>query len=65
VCIAKQLLDDEMEDELDEEDDQGRRGWKCLRCNTRVRQTRRAVPQSHQEAEDEEDRGEETDDEAE
>ncbi|GAC73553.1 predicted E3 ubiquitin ligase [Moesziomyces antarcticus T-34] len=65
VCIAKQLLDDEMEDELDEEDDQGRRGWKCLRCNTRVRQTRRAVPQSHQEAEDEEDRGEETDDDAE
>ncbi|KAJ1030344.1 hypothetical protein NDA16_001254 [Ustilago loliicola] len=42
VCIAKQLLDEEMEDELDEEDDQGQRGWKCLRCNTRVRETRRA-----------------------
>ncbi|KAJ9476844.1 Peroxisomal biogenesis factor [Pseudozyma hubeiensis] len=42
VCIAKQLLDEEMEDELDEEDEKGRRGWKCLRCNTRVRETRRA-----------------------
>ena len=41
VCIAKQLLDEEMEDELDEEDEEGRRGWKCLRCNTRVRQTQR------------------------
>lgn len=43
VCIAKQLLDEEMEDELDEEDEQGQRGWKCLRCNTRVRETRRAA----------------------
>lgn len=43
VCIAKQLLDEEMEDELDEEDSQGRRGWKCLRCNVRVRETRRAA----------------------
>lgn len=43
VCIAKQLLDEEMEDELDEQDDHGRRGWKCLRCNARVRETRRAV----------------------
>lgn len=42
VCIAKQLLDEEMEDELDEEDERGQRGWKCLRCNTRVRETRRA-----------------------
>ena len=42
VCIAKQLLDEEMEDELDEEDEHGGRGWKCLRCNTRVRETRRA-----------------------
>ncbi|TKY90553.1 hypothetical protein EX895_000551 [Sporisorium graminicola] len=42
VCIAKQLLDEEMEDELDEEDEEGRRGWKCLRCNVRVRETRRA-----------------------
>ncbi|CCF54052.1 hypothetical protein NDA11_002626 [Ustilago hordei] len=43
VCIAKQLLDEEMEDELDEEDDHGQRGWQCLRCNTRVRETRRAA----------------------
>lgn len=42
VCIANQLLDEEMEDELEEETEDGSRGWKCLRCNVRVRQTRRA-----------------------
>lgn len=48
VCIAKQLLDEEMEDELDEEDDLGGRGWKCLRCNTRVRETRRAAVEAQE-----------------
>lgn len=59
VCIAKQLLDEEMEDELDEEDEQGGRGWKCLRCNTRVRETRRAgldlADRDEEEDEEEED----------
>lgn len=64
VCIAKQLLDEEMEDELDEEDDQGRRGWKCLRCNARVRETRRVeLPggegEDRQDLEQEENDGEE------
>ncbi|CBQ67726.1 related to peroxisome assembly protein car1 [Sporisorium reilianum SRZ2] len=55
VCIARQLLDEEMEDELDEEDESGGRGWKCLRCNTRVRETRRAgVAQPEQRDEEEE-----------
>lgn len=42
VCIANQLLDEDMEDELEEETENGSRGWKCLRCNMRVRRTRRA-----------------------
>ncbi|SNX81638.1 related to peroxisome assembly protein car1 [Melanopsichium pennsylvanicum] len=46
VCIANQLLDEEMEDELDEQDEDGHRGWKCLRCNTRVRETRRVIGES-------------------
>ncbi|SPO20901.1 related to peroxisome assembly protein car1 [Ustilago trichophora] len=65
VCIAKQLLDEEMEDELDEEDEAGGRGWKCLRCNTRVRETRRAdvATAEVQEEEDDESDGYDEDEE--
>ncbi|PWZ02699.1 hypothetical protein BCV70DRAFT_182991 [Testicularia cyperi] len=46
VCIAGQLLDEDMEDELEEQDEFGGRGWKCLRCSRRVRQAKRSIPPS-------------------